>query len=47
MGITNNLAEINEDFHVYDLLSHGKWTGFVIGEDYEAFLITKIDNFTT
>ena len=41
MGITNNLAEIIEDFDVYGLLSHGEWTEFVIGEDYEAFLITK------
>jgi len=40
-GITNNLAEINKDFDVYGLSAHGEWTEFVIGEDYEAFLITK------
>lgn len=41
MGITNNLAEIKEDFHVYGLSLHGKWTEFIIGEDYDAYLITK------
>jgi len=41
MGITNNLAEINEDFVVYGLTDKGIWDDFVVGEDYEAFLITK------
>ena len=41
MGITNNLAEINEDFIVYGLTDKGIWDDFVVGEDYEAFLITK------
>ncbi len=41
MGITNNLAEIKEDFIVYGLSDNGTWDEFVVGEDYEAFLITK------
>lgn len=41
MGITNNLAEIEEDFDVYRLTEKGTWEEFEIGEDYEAFLITK------
>jgi hypothetical protein len=46
MGITNNLAEINEDFKVYGLtINENIWEEFVIGEDYEAFLITKKENF--
>jgi len=42
MGITNNIAEIKEDFNVYGLTTDtNEWEGFVVGEDYEAFLITK------
>jgi hypothetical protein len=41
MGITNNLAEIKEDFVVYGLSEKGTWVEFEIGEDYEAFFITK------
>ena len=41
MGITNNLAEITEDFVVYGFTDKGNWAEFEIGEDYEAFLITK------
>ncbi len=41
MGITNNLAEITEDFVVYGFSQKGNWKRFEIGEDYEAFLITK------
>ena len=41
MGITNNLAEIVEDFEVYGLTNTGNWVTFEIGEDYEAFLIKK------
>jgi hypothetical protein len=44
MGITNNLAEISEDFIVYGFDSFGNWSEFVIGEDYEAFLLTKKEN---
>jgi hypothetical protein len=44
MGITNNLAEINQDFKVYGLTENGEWTEFIVGEDYEAFLITKKEN---
>ena len=41
MGITNNLAEITADFVVYGFTDKGNWEEFEIGEDYEAFLITK------
>ncbi len=41
MGITNNLAEITEDFIVYGFTEKGTWVEFEVGEDYEAFLITK------
>lgn len=41
MGITNNLVEIQEDFLVYGFSEKGTWDEFEIGEDYEAFLITK------
>jgi hypothetical protein len=42
MGITNNLEEITEDFYVYGLTTDTNiWEEFIIGEDYEAFLITK------
>lgn len=44
MGITNNLAEISEDFIVLGYNSYENWEEFIIGEDYEAFLLTKKDN---
>jgi hypothetical protein len=44
MGITNNLAEINEDFKVFGLNGSGEWVKFIVGEDYEAFLLTKKEN---
>ena len=44
MGITNNLAEITDDFKVYGYTEKGVWEEFVIGEDYEAFLLTKKSN---
>lgn len=44
MGITNNLAEICEDFKVFGLNSNGIWDEFIVGEDYEAFLLTKKEN---
>jgi hypothetical protein len=44
MGITNNLAEISEDFLVFGYNSEGNWENFVVGEDYEAFLLTKKGN---
>lgn len=44
MGITNNLAEISEDFKVFGLDSNGNWNEFIVGEDYEAFLLTKKEN---
>ena len=44
MGITNNLAEITEDFIVLGYNNKGIWENFMVGEDYEAFLLTKKDN---
>ena len=44
MGLTNNLAEIKVDFDLYAYTLYGHWVDFVIGEDYEAFLITKKGN---
>ncbi len=44
MGISNNLVEIQGDFDVYAYTLEGKWEEFIIGEDYEAFLITRKDN---
>lgn len=41
MGITNNLVEIAKDFYLYGFNFKGEWVKFTIGEDYEAFLITK------
>ena len=45
MGITNNLAKITEDFVVYGFTNKGNWEEFEVGEDYEAFLITKDNKF--
>jgi hypothetical protein len=44
MGMTNNLIEIKEDFDIYGYTQDGTWQDFIIGEDYEAFLITRKDN---
>jgi hypothetical protein len=40
MGITNNLEEISRDFYVYGLIND-KWERFIVGEDYEAFVVTR------
>ncbi len=45
MGLTNNLAEISEDFLVFGYTRDERWVTFEVGEDYEAFLVTKKDNF--
>jgi hypothetical protein len=45
MGITNNLTEIAEDFVVFGYDEEEKWVKFIPGEDYEAFLITRKENF--
>jgi len=41
MGITNNLAEISKDFHIFGYTKKGDWVKFEIGANYEAFLVTK------
>ena len=40
MGLTNNLAEISDDFDVYGL-KDDTWEEFLVGEDYEAFLVKR------
>lgn len=45
MGLTNNLTKISRDFHVYGLKGD-EWKQFIVGEDYEAFVVTrKVSNF--
>lgn len=44
MGITNNLAEISADFIIFGYSKNEIWVPFEIGEDYEAFLVTKKEN---
>jgi len=44
MGITNNLTEIEEDFIILGYSKREEWEKFVVGEDYEAFLLTKKEN---
>lgn len=41
MGISNNLQEIQINFSVYGFTEQGEWEKFVVGKNYEAFLITK------
>lgn len=41
MGISNNLAEIQDDFFVYGLKEDETFEDFVVGEDYLGFLITR------
>jgi hypothetical protein len=37
--------EIKEDFKVFGLtIEENKWEEFIVGEDYEAFIITKKEN---
>ena len=46
MGITNNIVEIQIDFKVFGLrIDNNSWEEFITGEDYEAFLITKKENY--
>lgn len=46
MGITNNFSEIQADFMVFGLrLEDNEWEEFIVGEDYDAFLITKKENY--
>ena len=40
IGLTNNLAEIIEDFELYGQ-REGKWQEFVKGVEYEAFLVKR------
>ena len=41
MGITNNLAELKEDFYVYGMKYDEIFEDFIIGEDYIGFLVTR------
>ncbi len=40
MGITNNLAEIRNDFDIYGFIEES-WETFMEHRDYEAFLVKK------
>ena len=40
MGITNNLTDIAEDFYIFGLRDD-VWEKFIVGEDYEAFMVTR------
>ena len=44
MGITNNLAEIETDYIVFGYTKNEEWEKYVVGEDYEPFLLTKKEN---
>ena len=46
MGITNNLDEISEDFAIFGYTTDEQWVKFEIGDDYEAFLVTKKTTFS-
>ncbi len=41
MGITNNLAEIQQDFHVYGMKFDETFEEFIVGEDYLGFLVKR------
>jgi len=41
MGITNNLVEIQADFHVFGMKPDQTFEDFLIDEDYIGFLITR------
>ena len=46
MGITNNLSEIQKDFKVFGLtIDENNWEEFIVGEGYDALLITKKENY--
>jgi hypothetical protein len=44
IGITNNLAEISEEFVIFGYNSQREWEQFVVDKDYQAFLLTKKGN---
>lgn len=44
MGIANNFAEISKDFLVLGYTNKRGWETFLMGRNYEAFLLTKIEN---
>ena len=41
MGISNNLAELQEDFFVYGMKFDETLEEFIVGEDYLGFLVTR------
>ncbi|MCF2495282.1 DUF6934 family protein [Dyadobacter chenhuakuii] len=47
MGIANNLAEIIEEFAIFGYNCKGHWEQFVVGEDYEVFLLTRKETYTS
>jgi hypothetical protein len=47
LGITNNLTEISEEFVIFGYNNQGHWKEFVVDTDYQAFLLTKKNNWLT
>lgn len=45
MGIANNLTELSRDFIIFGYNKDESWEEFSKGEDYEAFLLTKKENY--
>lgn len=41
IGLTNNLEEIRNDFHVFGLIEDDTWEVFTKGRNYDAFLIER------
>lgn len=41
MGISTNLEELKEDFHVYGMKFDESFEEFIVGEDYLGFLVTR------
>ena len=41
MGIANNLAEIVKDFVIFGYNCKGYWEQFIVGEQYEVYLLTR------
>ncbi|MES2558241.1 MAG: hypothetical protein V4590_00765 [Bacteroidota bacterium] len=44
IGISNNFPAISKDFLILGLNKAGNWEHFVVGADYEAFLLSKNKN---
>jgi hypothetical protein len=45
IGIANNLTELSKDFIIFGYNKDESWEEFSLGKDYEAFLLTKKENY--